>query len=343
MSPNPPRIDRLTILLVLGIAIAAVIAFWPLIDVVILAVSLAVVILPVQRFFCRFMSGALAALLTTSLIILLVAVSIMFVSMVLAQNADYLTEIVNAILDWVRASPVDRSDPPLPIPTEQIADWLDAQVMNFRAYLAEIASQTPLFVVKVLIFFLALYMLVFRGECVRDEVVAHLPRKLAAAVEQMTKVTVDTLYAIYVVHIATAVITFLLALPFFSFLGYGHVIFYSVMAAIFQLIPIIGPSIIMIFIGAYALSIGDVRGVILVAVIGYPIVCALPDIYIRPILMGKRASIHPVVMWIGFFGGLAVMGIVGFVLGPLFLALIIAGYGILVRDLKAAGAGAGGA
>jgi predicted PurR-regulated permease PerM len=91
---------------------------------------------------------------------------------------------------------------------------------------------------------------------------------------------------------------------------------------------------IMVLLGIYALAAGDYRAGVLIAIIGYPIVCAVPDLFFRPIMMGKRASIHPAIMWVGFFGGLWVMGLVGFVLGPLILALLVAGGRELIAIMK---------
>jgi predicted PurR-regulated permease PerM len=70
----------------------------------------------------------------------------------------------------------------------------------------------------------------------------------------------------------------------------------------------------------------------LLILIGYPVVCAFPDLFIRPVLMGRRTCIHPVIMWIGFVGGLYTLGLVGFVLGPLILVLLITGFHILKGD-----------
>jgi predicted PurR-regulated permease PerM len=337
MLKHPPCIDPPTLLLVLGILVAAALAFWPLLDVIVLSLSLAVVLLPARRYLSRHMSDALAAGLIVVLVIALITVSVGFTAAVLAQNASYLSEIADIIIGWLRSPVIEQPAAPILIPTDQIADIVDFQVAQFQIYLASLGSQVPFLAIKAIIFFLALYLFVYRIEEIACEVVDHLPGRLSDALRQMSRVTVDTLYAIYVVHVATSVITFLIAIPFFYTLGYGHVIFYSVMAAIFQLIPIIGPSLLMLFIGIYALSIGDIRGAALAALVGYPIVCALPDIYFRPVMMGRRARIHPVIMWIGFFGGLAVMGIVGFILGPLFLVLAIAGYGILINDLHCIG------
>ncbi|MDN7023344.1 AI-2E family transporter [Methanoculleus sp. FWC-SCC1] len=335
MSPGLSRIDPLVLLFVIVIVAAAAVAFWPLLDVVIVGLSLAVVLLPVHRALSRRLPGAVAAGLVVAAVVLILLLGSGFMAAVLAQNAQYLDHILQTIFDWVWAPAAEQAIP-LPIPPEQIAGWVGEHADTLQAGIAGFAEAAPLFIVKICVFFLTLYIGLLKGDTVRDRLVGHLPTALKRDIGRLSTVTVDTLYAIYVVHVATAVITFFLALPFFYFLGYGHILFYSVMAAVFQLVPIIGPSLVMLFLGAFALSQGDARGALLVALVGYPIVCALPDIYFRPLMMGRRASIHPVIMWIGFFGGLAAMGIVGFILGPLFMALLVAGYGIAVRELTRA-------
>lgn len=336
MAHDLPLPDRLTLLLVLGILAAAAIAFWNLLWVVVLSASLAIVIMPVKHYLGRSVREGTAAALTTALVFFAVIFSIGFTIAVLAQNAEYLAEIVQGILAWIEAAEIGGGG----TASTDLAIWTDEQIAAFVDWATGLASQVPMLIINLIVFFLSLYMFIYRGDALAAEVTAALPARLRSAVERLTAASVDTLYALYIVHIATSVVTFLLAIPFFYVLGYDHIVFYALMAAIFQLIPIIGPSVIMLFLGVYALSMGDIRGGLLVAFVGYPIVCALPDIYFRPLMMGRRASIHPVVMWIGFFGGLAVMGIVGFVLGPLFLALAITGYHILLEELREAAHGA---
>jgi predicted PurR-regulated permease PerM len=324
--------DRLTFLLVLGILATAAIAFWNLLWVVVLSASLAIVIMPVKHYLGRSMREGTAALLTTAAVFFATIFSVGFTIAVLAQNGDYLTQIVQGILAWIASA--ETGGAAAGIASTDIAAWTDEQIASFGDWVTGLASQVPMLIIDLIVFFLSLYMFIYRGDALAAEVTAALPSRLRAAVEKLTRTSVDTLYALYIVHVATSVVTFVLAIPFFYVLGYDHIVFYALMAAIFQLIPIIGPSVIMLFLGVYSLSLGDIRGGLLVAFVGYPIVCALPDIYFRPMMMGRRASIHPVIMWIGFFGGLAVMGIVGFVLGPLFLALAITGYHILLEEMK---------
>jgi predicted PurR-regulated permease PerM len=147
-------------------------------------------------------------------------------------------------------------------------------------------------------------------------------------------VTVDVLYAIYVVQIAIAVLTFFIAIPVFYLLGYGNILFYSFLAAFCELIPVLGSSVAFILIGAYALALGDTRGVFILFVFGYLVVSCLPEIYVRPVLVGRRVKINPVIMFIGIIGGLLTMGLAGFVLGPLIIVLIITSYRMYFDEQK---------
>jgi predicted PurR-regulated permease PerM len=334
MASSLPRIDPLTFVLIMGILVAATVAFWPLFDVIILSLSLAVVVLPLHRSLCNMMKEGLAAGFTTLFVMFFFLSTFLFTINVIYQNGEYLAEIVSIIIEWVRSFRLEFLDAQLLIPPAEIAELLKSQVAVFSEYLSGLFRAIPLLIVKLIIFFLSLYMFIYRGDAIKEELMNHLPGKINEATDRMSEMSVNTLYAIYVVHFATSILTFILAVPFFYFLGYGHVLFYAVLAAIFQLIPILGPSFLMVFLAFFALTTGDTKSAALIAFIGYPVVCAFPDIYLRPLMMGKRASINPVLMWIGFFGGLAVMGIVGFVLGPLFIALMVSGYRILIDELK---------
>lgn len=52
--------------------------------------------------------------------------------------------------------------------------------------------------------------------------------------------------------------------------------------------------------------------------------------------MGQRTSIHPVLMMIGIIGGISVMGIIGLILGPLFIALLVSSSQILIDQMALA-------
>ncbi len=139
----------------------------------------------------------------------------------------------------------------------------------------------------------------------------------------------DTLYSLIIVHVGIALIVFIAALPFFTLLGYGHVLFWSVICAIFALIPVFGPVVIVAFLAVYAFSLGDYFGLALILVIGWPLLCAIPAWYLRPVFMGKRSKLNAVLIFIALFGGIAIVGVMVFLYGPPALAILTGVYRIL--------------
>ena len=89
----------------------------------------------------------------------------------------------------------------------------------------------------------------------------------------------------------------------------------------------------MVFLILYNISIGNTTGVLIALLIIYPVVLWIPGSLVRSRLMGKRIGIHPVIMMIGIIGGISIMGMIGLILGPLFIALLISSYLILIEQL----------
>lgn len=143
------------------------------------------------------------------------------------------------------------------------------------------------------------------------------------------------LYAVFNVHIAVAFIVFVFSFPVFYLLGYDHILFFAVLSTIMALIPVFGPVVLIAFLALYAISISDWTGLLIILAVAWPLLCAIPDWWMRPMLMGKRAKVNGVLMFIAFFGGIAVMGVLGFIMGPVFIALLIACYKVIVNGYNA--------
>jgi predicted PurR-regulated permease PerM len=127
------------------------------------------------------------------------------------------------------------------------------------------------------------------------------------------------------VQISAAVIAFALALPFFYLIGVDDPFLFATLIGIATLIPLFGSQIMLLLFALYFISTGDFRNAILTLVIGYPLLSAWLDFYYRPVVMGQRVAIPPVMMMIGILAGVPFMGIVGFIIGPVLIALAVTG------------------
>jgi len=318
------------------VCIATLVVFWSFLDVVVLAMSLAVVLMSLHHYCSTYMRRGLSAALVTTTVFCIFFTSFFFAFSILSANSDTLHEISNTITLWINNPSTNPSVFGIPFERMQVSGWLDASKTFFVGYWESMIDSLPLILFKILIFFLSLYILLLHGELLKERIFSRVPIAMQSHVQKMCDVTVDTLYAIYIVQVAITAITFVAAIPFFLILGYGHILFYSFLCAFCELIPVLGSSVVFIFIGAYALSLGDIRGVLLLFFLGYVGISAIPEIYFRPVLMGRRVRIHPLIMLVGFFGGVITMGLTGFVLGPVLIVLFFTGFRIFLDERRSA-------
>jgi predicted PurR-regulated permease PerM len=149
----------------------------------------------------------------------------------------------------------------------------------------------------------------------------------------LAEIAGDTIYSLIIIQISAALICFVLAIPFFYFLGYGNELLFATMIGLAMLLPLIGAQLFLVMFMLYMVALGDYSSAAIVILIGYPLLSGWIDFYYRPVMMGKRVSVHPVFMMIGIFAGVPFMGIVGFILGPVLVALVVTGFRIYAEQV----------
>jgi predicted PurR-regulated permease PerM len=334
--------DPLSLLFAGGILCAACIIFWPLIDVIILSFSLAVVFIPVQRKVSSWVHEGYSAFIICASIVIALIVLVWFTFNTLFGNLDYIRTLLNQMtaelvtIDILsslseKVAEVSGIEPVGNIfTTHFITTLFENLVAGITGWIGDFVAASPILLIKIVIFFLTLYLFLLNGDKIIRDVRSLIPHQTITSLDRLTKTTVDTMYSVYIVNVESAILTFILALPYFMFLGYGHVLFWSTLCGLFQLIPFLGPQILIAFLLIYEFLLGDIRGIILTICVGYPLISGIADFYFRPKRMGTRMAIHPVLMMVGIFGGMLLMGLLGIVLGPLIVALIASAYDIII-------------
>jgi predicted PurR-regulated permease PerM len=336
--------DLFPIALIGVITLLAFIVFWDVADMVLLGASLAVVLMPLHRRITArsgpFLSAALITLLTFGACAGTALVTVRIVS----ANAGSLAGIFATVGTWLSDPATSPLSFGVPFGKTTLSGLLSTGTAFFLNYEQTVMDNLTLYLFRIFVFFFSLGAFVFHGEWLKSHFMSRMPPAVAEWVERLSAVTADTLYAVWVVQVAISVLTFFLALPVFWLLGYGNVLFYSFLTAFCELIPVLGASATFLLIGAYALALGDTRGVFIIFILGYLVVACLPEITVRPVLVGRRVKISAVVMFIGIIGGILTMGLAGFVLGPVMIVLLITSYrfyadGRKVRNRAGAGPG----
>jgi predicted PurR-regulated permease PerM len=331
------RADQFPSILFILLIILAFAVFWSIMDMVLLGASLAIVLIPLHnRLSHQIRPWISASLMTLAVLGVFCAMGLLTLAL-FSANSTSLTQMFTTIGDWLNNPLTNPMEYGIPLSKTSLASLLQEGTDLFVDYRRTLITYLSLILFKMFVFFVTLFMLFLRGEELRIKLIEHVPAPLKKYINRLSDATGDTLYAIYYVQIAIAVLTFFIAIPVFYLLGYGDIIFYAYFAAFCELIPILGSSTAFVLIGAYALSIGDARGVLILFFLGYLIVSLLPEVYVRPVLVGRRVKVHPVIMFIGIVGGILTMGLAGFVLGPLIIVLIITSYRMYTEDRKERG------
>jgi predicted PurR-regulated permease PerM len=328
------KTDLLPFILFLVLILAAFIAFWSIMDMVILGASIAVVLIPLHHRISRHTLPEFSAAIVTFVIFFGGCIMVLFTFLILTSNIITLTELFGTIGVWLNNPATNPLNFGIPVTKANLSGLFNQGTALFVDSQNTLMSNLNLIAFKTFVFFVSVFYLLRWGEEIKNKFSQRVPEVLSGYFRKLSDVTVDTLYAIYIVQIAIAFLTFFMALPVFYFLGYGNVIFYSFLAAFCELIPVLGSSVVFILMGTYALALGDTRGVLIMFFFGYLIVSCVPEFYIRPVLVGRRVKIHPVIMLIGILGGILTMGLAGFILGPLIIVLVITSFRMYIEGKK---------
>jgi predicted PurR-regulated permease PerM len=316
------------------ITLVAFMVFWSVMDMVLLGGSLAIVLMPLHhRLSARVKPFFSAAIITGGVLLALVGAAYITL-MILTANAAVLTSMFTSIGTWLNDPATNPLSYGVPFSKTTLSSILAEGTDIFVDYEKTLIANLSLILFKMFVFFFSLSALIFHGDWLKERFMSRMPPVISDYVTKLSAVTVDTLYAIYVIQVVIAVLTFFIALPVFYILGYGNILFYTFLAAFCELIPVLGSSSTFLLIGAYALALGDTRGVFIAFFLGYLIVSCVPEVYVRPVLVGRRVRINAVIMFIGIIGGILTMGLAGFVLGPVMIVLLITSFRIYSSDRK---------
>jgi len=105
-------------------------------------------------------------------------------------------------------------------------------------------------------------------------------------------------------------------------------------ATITSLIPVLGTPIVILPAVGYLLFVGKIGAGIGLLLWGV-LVVGLVDNFLRPKLIERDVKIHPLLILLSVLGGIGFMGSIGFIMGPVILALLFALLEIMPEVAKA--------
>jgi predicted PurR-regulated permease PerM len=100
-----------------------------------------------------------------------------------------------------------------------------------------------------------------------------------------------------------------------------------------SLIPIVGTALVWLPTSIYLMATGHFwKGIILI-VWGTAVVGTIDNI-IRPLVIGRRVELHPLLLLFALLGGLQVFGFIGIFVGPVVISVIAALINLLREEIS---------
>lgn len=336
-EPVPPSAQNRVffITLLLGILFLSALLFRPFVASVITGVLLAYFAYPIYRFFRAILRlRALSGFVTLLFVLALFVVPFVFLGLVLVDDArDFATQLVTEEppefvlqgLDLYIQTRVEDPDNASMVEAErqefvhgllrQSSTWLIDQLPDIIALVSDFVL--GLFIVSFVMFYVFV-----DGTSMVDFVrrTFPLPPHQTGYLLAETKSAVD---AIFVGQLASAILQGLVGGIGFWLFGVPNPVFWGAIMAVLSLLPVVGAFLVWGPAGLILIAGGAVADGVMLLAWGALLVSNVDNVA-KPILIGDRADIHPILVLIGVLGGLVVFGVIGFIVGPLVLGLAVA-------------------
>ncbi|MBL8966916.1 MAG: AI-2E family transporter [Spirochaetaceae bacterium] len=124
----------------------------------------------------------------------------------------------------------------------------------------------------------------------------------------------------FLVSLYQAVVAFVL----FSLFGVRGALVLSALTAVASFIPMVGAGLVWFPVSAIVIISGNLTGGVALLLLCALFISTL-DNFIRPLLLGERLQLHPLLIFFSILGGLQLFGFNGLILGPLILILFFTG------------------
>jgi len=302
---------------------------------------------PLQRRLRKKFNGrdTLAALATLLAGVFLVVIPVTMIAFAFVSEGAQLYELIeNQEIEPDQL--LERIGSAVPI-IPDVLDRLDIDMSNVRAYLSDSAvslsrqlSQEALsfgrntvsFTVGLVLMLYLTFFLLRDGDKMMGWLSTAVPLENDRRQLLFSKFT-EVVRATVKGNLVVAMVQGALGGLIFWLLGITAPVLWAVVMAFLSLVPAVGAALVWVPVAIYLFATGEVvQGAILVAY--GAIIIGLADNVLRPILVGRDTKLPDYVVLFSTLGGISLLGINGFVIGPLIAALFISFWATFSQDLN---------
>lgn len=197
-------------------------------------------------------------------------------------------------------------------------------------YSPSLIEDTLGFAFHIFVFIVVLYYLFREGKTFFRALVRVTPIKDQYE-HRLAQEFKTTVHGVFYGSFLTALIQAALATAGFYLIGIDGFLVWGVLTFFVSFLPMVGTGAVVAPLSLLLLLQGQTREAGWVLLYGVVVISSMDNI-VKPFLMGD--NIHPVILFLSVFGGLAVFGPVGLLLAPMLMAMLMATLRIYEKDFS---------
>ncbi|HMB00713.1 MAG TPA: AI-2E family transporter [Spirochaetota bacterium] len=288
---------------------------------------------PYNWFIKKKINNKIAAGLTVGLIVLVIVIPLTLGSLILIRQVNNVfvnnwasmkksvTSVVNVILNHL---------PELNMTSEtngvrEIASRIVSTFDKFIGFFVSLVQQAFLSISKMLFHFVIIlyiiYFLLFQGKQFIRKVQYTVPlnnNDESELLKGLSRIVDATIIGTMFIGVMEGIYGSII----FAVVGIKGFMIWGLLMAVFSMIPVIGTNTILVPTAIGMLILGNYWEAVVIIAAGSSGILLSQNV-IKPKLVGDRSGLHPAIIVVSTLGGIAWLGLIGFLIGPLIASLFV--------------------
>jgi predicted PurR-regulated permease PerM len=295
----------------------------PFMNYLLLGAILTVLCFPLhQRLIKRMHSGLAAGLILLGVALIVILPSFWLGTSLVSQASDAYQLAQQRGISLASARFPDGLGELLGIDMQRALDEMfSASKLFIASSLPNLVASTGTIAIGIFMVFFLLYYGLKEGSGWYLRLSESLPLKQEYKTQMRTEIARMTRVLFFGQVLVSALVGIASGLVFWL-VGVSNPVFWGFVMLVFTFLPFVGAPLVYIPAGIFLiLDSRWLAGILLIILCS--IILIVADYMLKPKLVGRAAQVHPLTIFVGAIGGVYLLGIAGFILGPLILNLFL--------------------
>ncbi|MDQ0253850.1 sporulation integral membrane protein YtvI [Evansella vedderi] len=193
------------------------------------------------------------------------------------------------------------------------------QEIDIIGQITNVLISIPAYIVSLLVYLISLYLFLLELPRLKEKMFGYMTDKTAEKVSFMTSRLSYVVFGFFKAQFLVSIIIFIVTFIGLYFIAPDVALIMSIVIWIIDFIPIIGSIVILAPWGLYHIIVGNTAMAVQLFILAAILLTIRRTV--EPKVMGHHIGLSPLATLISLYIGLQLLGILGFILGPLLVIL----------------------